>query len=223
MRSHLIALAAVLALVGVSCGSAGEPTSTTTPPGSVTSTAPTTTTTTSASTTTGEDTTTTEASTTTIADLFEPEQPLTLAPPPSLDGEEGDGSSGSGCSPGSGPLPDGVWYGYALATDPSTISFDLACLWFGEIAYEVGQAAGVEVNNDVYIANTNTELRAVPVSDEAVVWTIAGDPTEGLTGIPYPEWPLPDATYTPCPGEYCSVWLYVNAGEVTEVVEQYLP
>ena len=29
--------------------------------------------------------------------------------------------------------------------------------------------------------------------------------------------------YIPCPGEFCSVWLYVNNGNVTEVLEQYLP
>ena len=38
------------------------------------------------------------------------------------------------------------------------------------------------------------------------------------------EWP-PDweRAYAECPGEFCGVWLYVNDGVVTEIVEQYVP
>jgi len=35
--------------------------------------------------------------------------------------------------------------------------------------------------------------------------------------------PLVGGTNTPCPGEYCTVWLYINEIEVSEIMEQYLP
>lgn len=221
MKTNRMILALVVGLTAAACGSSSgaDATSSTIPGTTTTSIAVPESTTTS----TPPATTTTVSPTTTMAGPFTPGQPPSLEPPPSLDGTEGDGSSGSGCSPGEGPLPDGVWYGYVLEDLPMAVSFDLACIWFGDIAYEVGGAAGVEVNNDVYIENANPTAREVPLSPETVVWTIAGDPTQGHSEVPYADWPLPQPTYTPCPGENCSVWLYINGGLVTEIVEQYLP
>ena len=42
------------------------------------------------------------------------------------------------------------------------------------------------------------------------------------TEIPVTSWPHPDS-FLNCPAQYCSVWLYINDGVATALVEQYLP
>lgn len=41
--------------------------------------------------------------------------------------------------------------------------------------------------------------------------------------VPFADWPVDPTGYTPCPGDFCGVWLFVNGGEVTEILEQYVP
>ena len=200
-----------------------EPTTTTSSVATTTSSAPPTTTTTVAPTTTAS-TTTTEAppTTATTAGPFLTEQPLSLAPPAPLPGS--DGASGSGCAPGAGPLPDGIWFGFGLVTGAAAIDLDLACFYFGDIAYTVGEADGEEVANDYYIRNRNPAIRSVPVASDAVVWTLGTfDGIGEHSELPYSDWPIPGPSYIECPGDFCLLWLYVNDGEVTEVVEQFVP
>ena len=110
-----------------------------------------------------------------------------------------------------------------LATHPTAIDFDLACFYFGDIAWEKAAEVGEEAPNDVWIVNQNPKLRSVLVASDATVWSIVGDPTEGHRGVAFTDWPVSPDTYVPCPGEFCGVWLYVNGGVATEIVEQYLP
>ena len=35
---------------------------------------------------------------------------------------------------------------------------------------------------------------------------------EGLSMVTLEEWPSDEPRYTPCPGDFCTVWLYVNDG-----------
>ena len=177
-----------------------------------------------ATTTTSATTTTTEPPTTTTeppSGGFHPVEPITLQPPDPLPGSEG--ASGSGCYTGSGDLPDGVWFGFLQVVGTESVTVDLACFWFGDIAYEIGEAIGQEVTNDYFITNNSDPDRSVPVAGNATVWTIAGDPTEGHSAVPFASWPSSEPTYVQCPGDGCLVWLYVNGGLVTEVVEQYTP
>jgi hypothetical protein len=116
-----------------------------------------------------------------------------------------------------------VWFGYVRAAGPVSVEFDLACFFFGDIAWEMAAAAGEEAPNDFWIMNSNPTRRIVPVSPDARAWTLGADSSLGLQETAYPDWPPAGATYTPCPGEYCSVWLYVNSGTTTTLVEQYLP
>jgi hypothetical protein len=147
-----------------------------------------------------------------------------LSSPDALPGS--DGALGSGCAPGAGALPDGIWYGYALSTkskfDETFIEFDLGCFYTGDVAREKATAAGEEPL-DYYIVNQDPTTREVPVDQGATVWSITGDPSEGLEAIALTDWPAAEPTYTNCLGSSCSVWLYVNGGVVTEVQEQYLP
>lgn len=224
----------VFALIVGACNGAADGTSTTTPASTTTTAAPSTTTPTAttvpAETTTTEapttvaTTTTTQAPTTTAitAGPFLTEQPLSLAPPAPLPGSAG--ASGSGCAPGAGPLPDGIWFGFVPAIVGNELDFDLACFYFGDIAYDEGEADGEEVNNDYYIRNQNPTIRTVAVAADAVVWTLGTfDGVGEHSEVPYSDWPAPGPSYIECPGDFCLVWLYVNDGEVTELVEQFVP
>jgi hypothetical protein len=215
----LIVFAALIA--GCTDTSGDEPPETTTPT-TVATTAPATsttlpTTTTAAATTTSAATTTTTATTTTRYEAGTP----TLFPLESLPGSGG--AAGSGCSPGSEALPDGAWFGYVVARDGSTVDFDLACLYFGDIAYEKGAEAGEEVANDYFLSNVNPSLRSITITGEVPVFEIDATQPDVFLTVPFADWPIDPNLYVACPDPFCGVWLYVNDGSVTEMVEQYFP
>ena len=195
------------------------PETTTEPPATTTTTAATATTVATTATTAAPTTTTTAATTTTTAGPYEVGVPefYPLAP---LAGSGG--AAGSGCSPGAGPLPDGVWFGYVVGKSAADIDFDLACFYFGDIAYTEGAADGEEVNNDYYVRNVNPTLRTIPVAPTSAVWEIETG-SVGFLNVPFSGWPLDPAGYIACPSDWCGVWLLVNGGDVTEILEQYVP
>ena len=39
--------------------------------------------------------------------------------------------------------------------------------------------------------------------------------------VPFADWPEDPTFSQPCPGEFCGVWLFVNDGAVTEMLEQF--
>ena len=143
----------------------------------------------------------------------------TLYPPDAVDGA---GASGSGCAPGSGSLPEGVWFGYASAGNATSVQLDLACWYFGDLAWEIAGTFGETAENDYYIVNENPTFRTVPVAPGAVVHHIDPMSIEHDL-ISYPDWLLEPPGYLMCPFEFCPLWLYVNDGVVTEVLEQYVP
>lgn len=231
-RAVAVTVGVTLLVAACSTPADAPSTSTSLSPSTSTSVPPTTATTTSlpegagTTSTTAATTTTTTTSeppttTTEARSGFHPVEPIAVQPPGPRPGSEG--ASGSGCQPGSDDLPDGEWFGFLQAVGTESVTVDLACFWFGDIAYDVGAAAGEEVTNDYFITNDSDRLRSVPVAGDAIVWTIAGDPTEGHSARPFASWPSGEPTYVRCPGDGCLVWLYVNGGLVTEVVEQYTP
>jgi hypothetical protein len=139
------------------------------------------------------------------------------------------GAHGSGCvTPGFDALPNGVWFGFAEGVGGGHITFDLACFWTGAPAcvaqMDDGFASSPDDCLDYYIQNNVAATFNVPLAGDARVWYV--DMTSGDVSspaeIPLGSWPSPDS-YQDCPGEYCSVWLYVNAGRITGIVEQYVP
>jgi len=178
-----------------------------------TTTAPATTTTTPATTTTAPTTTTTTGG------------PYVVGTPELYPGAPrlgSDGAGGSGCAPGAGPLPDGVWFGFVGAIGPTSVDFDLACLYTGDIAIARGAEDGVEVDIDYYIRNNNPALRSVPVATGGIVYEIEATTIDFLT-VAFADWPVDPAGFIPCPSDWCGVWLFVNGGEATEILEQYFP
>lgn len=130
---------------------------------------------------------------------------------------------GSGCSPGAGPLSDGIWFGSVIAADEASVEFDLACFFVGEAANEAAAEDGVEeipVPNDYYIRNRVSELRTISVHPGAVAYSLKG--AVEYEQVAWGDWPTGESFLT-CPGESCIVWLYVNDGSVSEMVEQYTP
>ena len=119
-------------------------------------------------------------------------------------------------------MPDGVWFGYVVAKSAADIDFDLACFYFGDIAYTEGAADGEEVNNDYYVRNVNPTLRTIPVAPTVAVHEIDAGSIGFLT-VPFSGWPVDPSAYISCPSNSCNVWLFINGGEVTEILEQYTP
>lgn len=161
----------------------------------------------------GDTTTSTVDTTTTTSPT-----PTTL--PPS---DTNDLASGSGCKPGTeAGLPDGEWYGYIVDLDATTVEFDLACWFTGDAAIAAADEDGAESPppNDYYIRNENETVRPLTVGDSAQVEYLAnnGDPdsatTEGYEDW-YVEWEISEFV----PG----YWITVEDGEVTSIVQQYVP
>ncbi len=77
-----------------------------------------------------------------------------------------DGTAGSGCTPDTDALPDGVWFGFIDGFTRTSISFDLVCL---RIAYDDGF-------EEWQITNSNPKLRAIPLELDAVGSVNLGGP-----------------------------------------------
>lgn len=191
-RAHRLTVVLAVTVLGAACAQSATP-STDAPAGSSVTSPPTSTTT----------------------------SPTTTQPAPTPT-EVVDAAEGSGCAPGSGPLGDGRWFGYVVATSETTGEFDLACWFTGEQAERAAAEDGEESPppNDYYVRNVNEEVRSFAVdADAEVVWYPQfGDPGSETT-IDYPAWraALEDRDYVP------GVWLDVVDGVVVDVHEQWVP
>lgn len=130
----------------------------------------------------------------------------------------GSGSAfGSGCSPGSSVLPDGIWYGYVRDLTATSITFDLACLEWVPDSSDGANEGGAWV-----IGNSSLKTMVVPVHVDALaICDWMGCPPGPF---PYTHW-MERAPVFPEPGSELAdrgVWLYVNGGVVTEVGEAVL-
>lgn len=218
---RFIVVVAFVGLVVAACSSTPGPSvdsTTSVTEGTTTTLGSVTTTTVAATTTVATSSTTTTAPTTTTTTVYYAAA-VSLYPPEAL---ASDGASGSGCTPGAGQLPAGVWFGHVSAGAPTSVQFDLACWYFGDLAWEVADTYGDTAENDYYVVNQNPTLRTVPVGPGAVVHHIDAM-SLGHDPIPYSDWLLEPEGYLTCPFDFCPLWLYVNDGEVTEIVEQYVP
>jgi len=240
-----VPLVVLMLLVVAGCGSS-DTTPTTTPGTVTTTTTAVETTTTSPHTTTVVPTSTTVPATTsptntaTTAPITSTAVPTTTgAPDRYVVGEPGvfprpgtttgplpgsNGAGGSGCAPDATSLPDGIWFGFVTARAETSITFDLACFYFGPVATEEGAKDNVDVDDEAYIRNANPTVRTITIDESVPVYEYFEDLTDTIEvpfhPVPFADWPQ-DATYShPCPGDSCGVWLFVNGGAVTEMMEQ---
>ena len=186
-------LAGVVSLLLTACGGTGGSATTSTDLLSTTTTRP------SPSTTTPPTTTTTVATTTTSLVATGPWTVDRYGSNPAVSlGRSG--AFGSGCSPGTDLLPDGIWFGWVTGSSNGSIDFDLACLWPGRL--------------DPAASNDSSRIRTIPVVEDAGVFLTTG--TE-----PFADWPGDTAPTVNAPGlpDTLPFWLFVNGGRVTELVE----
>jgi hypothetical protein len=128
---------------------------------------------------------------------------------------------GSGCTPGTDLLPDGVWYGLVADFDDDGISFDLGCWFSGDAATAAAAEDGEESPppNDYYVRNQNTQLRELEVApDTPVLWYLSGDPSDSQQAT-FSEW----VEFLETQEFRLGVWLTISGGEVTEIEEQWVP
>ena len=170
----------------------------------------------------GETTTTTKDPTTSTT----VEVTTTTSPQPSTTTsvtDTNDLASGSGCKPGTQDgLPDGEWYGFIVDLDANEIEFDLACWFTGDAAIAAAGEDGEESPppNDYYVRNENDTVREISVGASAEVEYLAssGDPNT-VTTASYANWSREWEVSDFLPG----YWVTVADGEVTEIVQQYVP
>lgn len=165
--SRVWASLGLVILLMAACGGTAD-TSTTTDAAQATTSAPATTATSS---TTGQ-TTTTQSATTAAPETTTPTPTYAVAShgAGAVDPLPGsDGMLGSGCAPGPGALPDGIWFGWVETANSAGISFDLACL-----ASEQSPTA----------TNSNPTLRDVTVTPTVAVHRSDGSTIDYSTYAP---------------------------------------
>jgi len=120
---------------------------------------------------------------------------------------------GSGCSPGSGTLPNGIWWGYVTELTPTSVTFDLACIQF------VSESDDDPATEDHawLIENASARPRVVPVSPDASVACMWRDCPPNP--FPYGDWIEDDSVPHGDGGREGGIWLYVNGGTVTEIAD----
>jgi hypothetical protein len=122
---------------------------------------------------------------------------------------------GSGCSPGTSTLPDGIWFGDITSVSTGSFEFDLMC--FAPLP-----AGSTEEDGIGDITNTNPTLRTVTVDPSADVYIL--DLATSWVQQPYSTWHVDTGAVNGCPLEWCSaVWLYVNGGTATEIMVIWTP
>ncbi|MBL8537892.1 MAG: hypothetical protein JNM59_10860 [Hyphomonadaceae bacterium] len=132
---------------------------------------------------------------------------------------------GSGCAPNADTLPDGAWFGYATRWDAAGIDFDLACFYVGDAAAAQATAHNEEFVNDYYLVNNATTIRRLDVAANATAYRLSTAGGVALERTTYADLVANpgEATASFCPGELCAVWVFVNDGRVTEVMQQFFP
>ena len=140
-------------------------------------------------------------------------------------------ASGAGCSPDGYTLGDGWWYGLARSEvrAGAWFDFDLACFYYGRIAAQTAHAedptnypSATEIDDDVYVSNENELTRSVLVADDADLRCI--DLGAGRTSFDT-EAPCasPGAATPDMGGGSWAIWIRIEGGRVTKVLEQFHP
>jgi len=122
---------------------------------------------------------------------------------------------GSGCSPGAGPLPDGIWFGELTNVGPNSFDFDLMC-------FAPNPPGSTEEDGIGDITNNNPAIRTVPVDTSAHVYVL--DPAMNWMDMLYQTWSAEPILGNGCPpGCLLQGWVYVNGGEATEITMVWTP
>jgi len=127
-------------------------------------------------------------------------------------------ADGSGCTPGPGVLPDGLWFAALVAVPDAGVEFDLLCRYSDERAAPFTDAR-------FWYSNQNPALRVLPIRATATFF-LAGEPPEGpRLAVDGQDAPTIDASLAArrAAGGAVEGWLRVEDGEVTEFLETLRP
>ena len=134
-----------------------------------------------------------------------------------------DGAAYSGCSPGPGALPTGIYLGYTSQWNTQEVHFDLVCFWTGDEAEEQMIADGIEpdpyLEDEWYITNDNSTIRVVPVGLGGNIEAKKCDSDQIYT-LPQV---IADPGGTVIMGAPYLIRIYVTDGEITALACHYLP
>lgn len=145
----------------------------------------------------------------------------TAAPTTSLADDTNQLASGSGCTPGTQQLPDGEWFGFVDELGEESLLFDLACWFAGEAAVRASAEDGEESPppNDYYVRNGNDLTRQLDVdAGVSVEYYPDGDPANYFI-TDFENW----GQLAENRGFFLGVWVTIEEGEVTKIVEQWVP
>ncbi|MCB0991125.1 MAG: hypothetical protein KDB16_09120 [Acidimicrobiales bacterium] len=114
---------------------------------------------------------------------------------------------GSGCSPASDELPDGIWYVRLVSLEDQTLGIDLMCVYSDEAAFSRPDYGG----GDRLYVNESTKVRFVPLGENPSFYFLT-------------DWNLPDSQqYVPLTVVANAIsdgpadgWLLVEGGHATE-------
>lgn len=126
----------------------------------------------------------------------------------------------SNCTPSTDTLPDGLYFGYISEIMDDGLDFDLACWFTGAPAAKAAAEDKQESPppNDYYIRNTSTKVRSVPVGPSVDVALLPNLGSSNTIRATYQEWGIARGT-----GYQPPIWITVQNGKLTRVIEQFLP
>ena len=130
-------------------------------------------------------------------------------------------AEGRQCLDSGDQLSDGIWFGMVKGIDPGSVLVDIACYWSGEGAAAKAVSDGHEPVL-FYLINEDPQTYTVELDAFGTAHWVDGESSP--EPIPMAAWPVAGSTFDQrCPHETCGVWLFINGGAVTELVEWYLP
>ncbi len=133
----------------------------------------------------------------------------------------GGDADGSGCAPGPGPLPDGIWYGEVTAFEDASLAFNLICRYSGDRA----RAHPQYVAGDHVFVDESSLIRTVPVAPQAALSLLADRATpDSQTLVPVADAPAflaADTGRAAFPEAGVEGWVLVEDGLLRELLEPW--
>ena len=126
-----------------------------------------------------------------------------------------DGTMGSGCEVVAGePLDDGAWFGYVLASAPTSLTLDIACVYGPQTEqYTAFAQAEDSATHPYVVVNDVVTERSVRVAPSTAVYVA------DLNWAPSAPSDAKDALDPEAVHGHVGVWVVVEDGDVAAIVE----
>jgi hypothetical protein len=124
-----------------------------------------------------------------------------------------DGTAGSGCTPPTGSLPDGRWFGSIGTWTSTSITFTPRCLYHRDSTQYKDYNEQFAAGESRYITESSVGTRTLATVRNVPAWHAWSNGRATTLDLLFSEFEYAQET----------VWVFVNDGIVTEVVEDYSP